>query len=206
MMLVLRPWLLEWQKQDNSTYFKNTGKALRKIILSNIFQTSQQHCCTTAAGMLQVSRNVVPTSQQSLFSSCVSLYLEYKQIVLRRRGFVCMLCVKQHTLHLMISLLTFIEDLNAATKYAQNRVKQDRIFHLKVASASPLMSGDARTMETTYNYMRIIQTKMYRIQSSLKRQLMILLRGWKSQVEENTSYNSLIIYQKFTYNNISNQK
>ena len=189
MQLVLRPWLLEWQKQDNGTYFKNTGKTIRKLILSNIFQTSQQHCCTTAAEMLQVSKNVVPTSQQSLFSSCVSLYLEHKQIVLRRREFVCMLCAK-HTLHLLLSLFIFTEDLNAAAKYVQTRVKQDRIFHLKVATASPLMSGDALAMETIYNYMRIIQTKMYRIQSSLKRQLMTILRGCQSQVEENTGYNS----------------
>ena len=113
MHLVLRPWLLEWQKQNNSAYFRNVGKTIGRIILSNIFQTSQQHCCTTAAGMLQVSKVVAPTSQQALIPRCVSLYLECKQTVLRRREFACMHRIKQYTLHLKISLFTLSLPQNA---------------------------------------------------------------------------------------------
>ena len=107
MRLVLRPWLLEWQKQNNNTYFTNVRKTIRSVILSNIFQTRQQHCCTTAAGMFQVSKVVAPTSQQVLIPRCVSVYFECKQTVLRRPEFACMLRIKQRTLHLKIFLFTF---------------------------------------------------------------------------------------------------
>ena len=107
---VLRPWLLDWQKQDNSTYFKNLIRTIGRIILSNIFQTSQQHCCTTAAGMLLVPKFVAPASEQALISRFVSLYLEYKRIMLRRREFVFMLRIRQSTLYLMISLFTFSKE------------------------------------------------------------------------------------------------
>ena len=110
MRLVLRPWLLEWQKQNNSTYFRNVRKTIGSIILSNIFQTSQQHCCTTVVGMFQVSKVAAPNSQQALILRCVSLYLECKQTVLRRREFACMLRIKQRTLHLKISLFTFSKE------------------------------------------------------------------------------------------------
>ena len=45
-------------EQDNSKYFRIAGRTIGRIILSNIFQTSQQHFCTTAAGMLQMSKVV----------------------------------------------------------------------------------------------------------------------------------------------------
>ena len=129
MRLVLSPWLLEWQKQNNSTYFRNVRKTIKRIIFSNIFQTSQQHCCTTAAGILQVSKVVAPTSQQALIPHFVSLYLECKQTVLWRREFACMLCIKQCTLHLKVSIFTFQRDFNTATKCVQNCVQQDRILY-----------------------------------------------------------------------------
>ena len=135
MRLVLRPWLLEWQKQHNNTYFRNVIRTTERISLSNIFQTSQQHCCQTAARMLQVSKAVVPTSQQVLISRFVSPYLEYKQIVFRRRDFVCMLRMKQRTLHLMISLFIFSkEHLTLPQTQISNllRVQLDMIFQLKL--------------------------------------------------------------------------
>ena len=138
MRLVLRPWLLEWQKQNNSTYFRNVRKTIGRIILSNIFQTSQQHCCTTAAGMLQISKVVAPTFQQALILRCVSLYFEWKQTVLRKHEFACMLRIKQRTQHLKISLLTFSK---GSSTLPQNVFKN---VCNKTGSciASALMSGD----------------------------------------------------------------
>ena len=61
-------------------------------------------------------------------------------------------------------------------------------FIVKVATASPLMSGDVLVMETIYNfYIRLTKTIMYRIQSSSKKTLNELT--YRSQVEENTGYN-----------------
>ena len=61
----------------------------------------------------------------------VSPYLEYKEIVFRRREFVCMLRIKQHTLHLMISLFTFSKE---RLTMPQNvlRVQGDIIFQLNI--------------------------------------------------------------------------
>ena len=143
MRLVLRPWLLEWQKQNNSTYFRNVRKTIGRIILSNIFQTSQQHCCTTAAGMLQVSKVVAPTSQQALISRCVSPYLERKQTVLRRREFACMFCIKQRTLHWKISLFTFS---NESSTLPQN-VFKDVCNKTGSCIASALILGDVLVMK-----------------------------------------------------------
>ena len=92
------------------------------------------------------------TSLTALILSDVSIYSEHKQIVLPRREFICMLCIKQRALHLMISLFAFSEEFNATTKCGQKRVQQDKIFHLKVATASALMSGDALATETIYNF------------------------------------------------------
>ena len=47
--------------------------------------------------------NVATTSQQALILSRVSLYSEPKETVLRRREFICMLCIKQRMLHLKTS-------------------------------------------------------------------------------------------------------
>ena len=79
----------------------------------------------------------------------------------RRREFVCMICIKQHTLRLMISFSlihkTSTRDFNAATKCVQKNVQQGKSFHLKVATATALMSGDVLAMKAIYNfYMRII--------------------------------------------------
>ena len=143
MHLALRPWLLEWQKQNNKTYFRNVRKKIGRIILSTIFQTSQQHCCTTTAGMLQVSKAVAAISQQALTPCCVSLYLEYKQTVLRRREFARMLRMRQSTLHLQISLFSFLKE---SSKLPQNVFKN---VCNKAGSciASSLMSGDILAMK-----------------------------------------------------------
>ena len=143
MRLVLRPWLLERQKENNGTYFKNVRKTIGMIVLSNIFQTSQQHCCTTAARMLQVSKVVTPTSQQALIPRCISLYLECKQAVLRRREFACMLRIKQCTLHLKISLFTFSKESSTLPQNVFKNVCN------KTGSciASALMSGDVLVMK-----------------------------------------------------------
>ena len=131
------------------------------MILTNIFQRIQQHCCTTAAGMLQVFIVVAPKSQQTLILSCASLYLRYKKIVLWRREFIYMFCIKQRKLYLMISLFAFSQDFNATTKCAQRCAQQDRIFHLKVATASALMSGDVMAITSRYNlYIILTQTIM----------------------------------------------
>ena len=143
MRLVLRPWLLEWQKQNNSTYFRNIRKTIGRIILSNIFQTSQQLCCTTAAGMLQMSRVVATTSQQALIPRYVSLYLECKQTVLRRCEFACMFCIKQRMLHLKISLFTFSKE---SSTLPQN-VFQNVCNKTESCIASALMSGYVLGME-----------------------------------------------------------
>ena len=94
MRLVVRPWLLEWQEQDNSTYFRNVERTIGRIVLSNIFQNNQQHCCQSTAGMLQVSKVVMPTSQQALTLCCVSLCQKCKQFVLWRGEFIFMLRIK----------------------------------------------------------------------------------------------------------------
>ena len=61
-------------------------------------------------------------------------------------------------------------------------------FSVKEATASALMSEYVLAMEAIYKcYIRITQT--YIIQSSSKRHLMNLL-SYRSQVEENTGYNS----------------
>ena len=62
------------------------------------------------------------TSPTALILSDVSIYSEHKQIVLPRREFICMLCIKQPALHLMISLFAFSEEFNATTKCVQKRV------------------------------------------------------------------------------------
>ena len=90
--------------------FQECKEIIGRIILSNIFKTSQQHCCTTAAGMLQVFKVVIPTSQKALIPHCVSLNLKYKQTVLRRRRFACVLSIKQCTLYLKIFLSTFSKE------------------------------------------------------------------------------------------------
>ena len=36
-------------------YYRNVGRIIRRIVLSNILQKNQQPCCTTAVGMLQMS-------------------------------------------------------------------------------------------------------------------------------------------------------
>ena len=143
MRLALRPSLLEWQKQNNRTCFRNARKTIGRIILSNIFQTSQQHCCTTAAGMLKVSKVVAPTSQQTFIPRCVSFYLEYKQTVLQRREFACMFRIKQRTLPLKISLFTFSK---MSSTLPQNGFKN---VCNKAGSciASALMSGDVLAMK-----------------------------------------------------------
>ena len=139
MRLAVRPWLLEWQKQNNSTYFKNVRKSIGRIMLSNMVQTSQQHCCMTAAGMLQVYKVVALASQQALIPRCVGLYLEYKQTVLRRREFVCMLRKGE---------------FNTATKYVQTCVQQDRLLYSFCPNVRRC-TGD----EAIYNfYIRITQT------------------------------------------------
>ena len=59
-------------------------------------------------------------------------------------------------------------------------MQQDRIFHLEVATASALMSGDVLAMRTIYNfYIRLTEAIMYRTQSSFKKHLINLLRGVK---------------------------
>ena len=80
--------------------------------------------------MLQVSKVVTPTSQLALISCFVSPYLEYKQIVFWRREFVCMLYIKQRTMHLMISLFTFSKEhlTLLATNTNLLRVQLDMIF------------------------------------------------------------------------------
>ena len=144
MRLAVRPWLLEWQKQNNITYFKNVRKSIGRIMLSNMVQTSQQHCCMTAAGMLQVYKVVALASQQALIPRCVGLYLEYKQTVLRRREFVCMLRIKHRTLHLKVSLFTFL--IKESSTLPQNMFKN---VYNKTGSciASVLMSGDVLVMK-----------------------------------------------------------
>ena len=57
-------------------YFRNAGRTIGMIILSNIFQASQQHCCITAAGMLRQSKVIAMTSYQALISSCVSFEIQ----------------------------------------------------------------------------------------------------------------------------------
>ena len=119
----------------------------KENVLSNIFQTSQQHGCTNgcmaAAGMLQVSKVVAPTSQQVLIPRCVSLYLEYKQTVLRRHEFVCILRIKQRALHLVISLFTFSKE---GSTLPQN-VFKNVCNKTGSCTASALMSGDVLVMK-----------------------------------------------------------
>ena len=74
-----------------------------------------------------------------------------------------MLCIKHHTLHLIISLF------NAATKCVQIRGQQDRIFHWKEAIVSALMSGDVLVMDSIYNLYKNKLDYTGRIQSSSKR-------------------------------------
>ena len=100
---------------------------------SDISQTSQQNCCLTAARMLQVSKVVAPTSWQALISHFVSPYLEYKQIVFRRRKFACYASHKTvHAASDDSSFHFFKGAFNTATKCVQKRVQQDSIFKLKV--------------------------------------------------------------------------
>ena len=156
MRLILRTQFLEWHRQDNSTYFKNVGRTIERMILSNIFQASQQHCCMTTAGMLQVSKIVALTSQQALISS----YVKYKQIVLRRDQFVCMLCIYSAPAFDDFSFSPF-HKLQRCYKMCSKAYADDKIFHLKVAAASSLISGDVLAMEAIYNfYIRITQTIM----------------------------------------------
>ena len=161
-------------------YFRNVRKTIGRIILSNIFQTSQQHCCTTA-GMLRVSKVVASTSQQSLILRCVRLYLEYKQTVLQRREFVCMLRIKQCTLHLMIFLFTFSKE---SPTLPQN-VFKNVCNKTGSCTASALMSGDVLAMKQYMTYIRIPQTLQNPINVKFQKtfnQLSLL----RSQAEENS--------------------
>ena len=56
------------------------------------------------------------------------------KIVFQRREFVCMLHIRQRTLHLMTSLFTFSKERLTLGTLLQNvsRVQQDMIFQLKV--------------------------------------------------------------------------
>ena len=69
---------------------------------------------------------------------CVSLYLECKQTVQRRREFACMLRIKQRTLHLKISLFTSSKESSTLPQNVFINVCN------KIGSciASALMSGD----------------------------------------------------------------
>ena len=122
----------------------------------NQLWVTQQHCCTTAAGMLKVSKIVALTSQQALISS----YVKYKQIVLWRGQFVCMLCIYSAPAFGDFSFSLF-HKLQCCYKMCSKAYVEDKIFYLKVATASSLISGNILAMEAIYNfYLRIMQTIM----------------------------------------------
>ena len=74
---------------------------------------------------------------------CVSLYLEYKQTVLWRREFVCMLHINQRTVHLMISLFTFSKESSTLTQ----NVFKNVCNKTGSCAASALMPGDVLAMK-----------------------------------------------------------
>ena len=150
MCLALRSWLLEWQKQYNSAYFRNVRKTIGNFeqYLPDRLAALLHDYCRNVAGVYSCGTDLIV----GLNSRCVSLCLEYKQTVLRRREFVCMLRIKQHKLHLKISLFTFSKE---SSTLPQNGFKN---VCNKAGSciASALMSGD---ILARYNfYIRITQS------------------------------------------------
>ena len=155
MHLVLRPWLLEWQKQNNSMYFRNVKKIIGRITFNNILQTAQQ---------LQVSKVVAPTSQQALISRCVTLYLEYKQTVLPKLKFACMLLIKQCTLHLKFLFSPFQKSLTLLQKIVQ----QDRILQSFCPDVRRFTDNETiRVTQTQINYIDYIESSQHQIRKGI---------------------------------------
>ena len=151
------------------------------IILSNIFQKSQQHCCATAAGMLQFSKVVAPTSYQVLIQNRVSLHFEYQQIVFRRLEFLCMFCIKHRTLQRCYKI---------CSKACATR--QDFSFGSSYSFCSNVTRciGDGNNIQLLYKINR-----GYNVQNPIKFEEAFNQVTQRSQVEGNTDCNPISIFR-----------
>ena len=92
----------------------------------------------------------------------------------------------------MNSLFSFFIVFNAATKCGQNCVQQDRKkpFSMKKATASVLMSEYVLAMETIAIQLLYKNNLDYNVQNAIKFEKTFSELTLRSQVEENTGYNS----------------